>query len=198
MRLGRLTLAIQIDNRLPDKILGGLYEICLQHLGLWELPSWLPSYELDEVVRRLARIGYDGIEIGCAAPACLARLSRQGAPARAQEADGRRGPAGRQPAAGAGRRPRPQPGLAAEGRARGDGQPLWRGGRSRRRSRREARALHRGMAGVRLDARRELCAQRRLPEAHRQARRRARRYHRHRADGGGLQPRSTRRTRRWS
>ena len=27
-----------------------------------------PSYELDEVVRRLARIGYDGIEIGCAAP----------------------------------------------------------------------------------------------------------------------------------
>jgi protein FrlC len=31
-------------------------------------PSWLPSYPLDEVVRRLARIGYDGIEIGCAAP----------------------------------------------------------------------------------------------------------------------------------
>lgn len=31
-------------------------------------PSWLPSYELDEAVRRLARIGYDGIEIGCAAP----------------------------------------------------------------------------------------------------------------------------------
>ena len=31
-------------------------------------PSWLPSYELDEVIRRLSRIGYDGIEIGCAAP----------------------------------------------------------------------------------------------------------------------------------
>jgi fructoselysine 3-epimerase len=31
-------------------------------------PCWLPSYPLDEVVRRLARIGYDGIEIGCAAP----------------------------------------------------------------------------------------------------------------------------------
>jgi fructoselysine 3-epimerase len=31
-------------------------------------PSWLPSYELEEVVKRLARIGYDGIEIGCAAP----------------------------------------------------------------------------------------------------------------------------------
>jgi protein FrlC len=31
-------------------------------------PVWLPSYPLDEVIRRLARIGYDGIEIGCAAP----------------------------------------------------------------------------------------------------------------------------------
>lgn len=31
-------------------------------------PTWLPSYPLDEVIRRLAAIGYDGIEIGCAAP----------------------------------------------------------------------------------------------------------------------------------
>ena len=31
-------------------------------------PVWLPSYTLDETIRRLARIGYDGIEIGCAAP----------------------------------------------------------------------------------------------------------------------------------
>lgn len=31
-------------------------------------PVWLPSYPLDEVIRRLAAIGYDGIEIGCAAP----------------------------------------------------------------------------------------------------------------------------------
>jgi protein FrlC len=31
-------------------------------------PVWLPSYPLDEVIRRLARIGYDGIEIGAAAP----------------------------------------------------------------------------------------------------------------------------------
>jgi len=31
-------------------------------------PVWLPSYPLPEVVARLARIGYDGIEIGCAAP----------------------------------------------------------------------------------------------------------------------------------
>lgn len=31
-------------------------------------PVWVPSYTLDEVIRRLARFGYDGIEIGCAAP----------------------------------------------------------------------------------------------------------------------------------
>jgi fructoselysine 3-epimerase len=31
-------------------------------------PVWVPAYPLDEVIRRLARIGYDGIEIGCAAP----------------------------------------------------------------------------------------------------------------------------------
>jgi protein FrlC len=31
-------------------------------------PTWLPSYTLDETIRRLARIGYQGIELGCAAP----------------------------------------------------------------------------------------------------------------------------------
>lgn len=31
-------------------------------------PSWLPAYTLDETIRRLAAIGYDGVEIGCAAP----------------------------------------------------------------------------------------------------------------------------------
>ena len=31
-------------------------------------PSWLPAYTLDETIRRLAAIGYDAIEIGCAAP----------------------------------------------------------------------------------------------------------------------------------
>lgn len=31
-------------------------------------PVWVPSYPLDETIRRLAAIGYDGIEIGCAAP----------------------------------------------------------------------------------------------------------------------------------
>ncbi len=31
-------------------------------------PVWLPSYPLEEAIRRLAGIGYDGVEIGCAAP----------------------------------------------------------------------------------------------------------------------------------
>ncbi|QQA41470.1 sugar phosphate isomerase/epimerase family protein [Pelagovum pacificum] len=31
-------------------------------------PVWVPSYPLEEVIRRLSRMGYDGIEIGAAAP----------------------------------------------------------------------------------------------------------------------------------
>jgi fructoselysine 3-epimerase len=31
-------------------------------------PVWVPAYPLQETIRRLARIGYDGIEIGAAAP----------------------------------------------------------------------------------------------------------------------------------
>ncbi len=31
-------------------------------------PVWVPSYPLEEVIKRLARIGYDGIEIGAASP----------------------------------------------------------------------------------------------------------------------------------
>jgi protein FrlC len=31
-------------------------------------PSWLPSYPLEEVIKRLSTFGYDGIEIGCASP----------------------------------------------------------------------------------------------------------------------------------
>lgn len=31
-------------------------------------PAWVPSYPLEEVIRRLAAFGYDGIEIGCASP----------------------------------------------------------------------------------------------------------------------------------
>ena len=31
-------------------------------------PAWLPAYTLDETIHRLAGIGYDGVEIGCAAP----------------------------------------------------------------------------------------------------------------------------------
>ena len=31
-------------------------------------PTRLPAYPLEEAIRRIARIGYDGIEIGCASP----------------------------------------------------------------------------------------------------------------------------------
>lgn len=31
-------------------------------------PVWVPSYPLEETIERIARIGYDGIEIGAAAP----------------------------------------------------------------------------------------------------------------------------------
>src|SRR3979490_2531883 len=31
-------------------------------------PVWVPAYPLQEVIRRLARIGYQGIEIGAANP----------------------------------------------------------------------------------------------------------------------------------
>ncbi len=31
-------------------------------------PAWLPAYPLDYVINEIAEIGYDGIEIGCAAP----------------------------------------------------------------------------------------------------------------------------------
>lgn len=31
-------------------------------------PVWVPSYSIEETIRRIADIGYDGIEIGCAAP----------------------------------------------------------------------------------------------------------------------------------
>ncbi|GAH82827.1 unnamed protein product, partial [marine sediment metagenome] len=31
-------------------------------------PTWLPSYSLDEVIKRLSIIGYDGIEIEAASP----------------------------------------------------------------------------------------------------------------------------------
>ena len=33
-------------------------------------PVWLPAYPLDEAIRRIAEIGYDGVEIGCSA--CVA------------------------------------------------------------------------------------------------------------------------------
>ena len=30
--------------------------------------NWVPAYTLEDTIKRLARIGYDGIEIGAAAP----------------------------------------------------------------------------------------------------------------------------------
>lgn len=33
-----------------------------------DFPCWVPSYPLKEVIERLARIGYDALEIGCAQP----------------------------------------------------------------------------------------------------------------------------------
>lgn len=31
-------------------------------------PSWLPAYPIDYVIRQLSKIGYEGIELGCASP----------------------------------------------------------------------------------------------------------------------------------
>ena len=31
-------------------------------------PAWLPAYPIDYAIERLASIGYDGIELGCASP----------------------------------------------------------------------------------------------------------------------------------
>lgn len=31
-------------------------------------PSWLPAYTLEETIKRLAKLGYDGVEIGAASP----------------------------------------------------------------------------------------------------------------------------------
>jgi protein FrlC len=40
-------------------------------------PVWIPAYTLEETIKRIAAIGYDGIEIGAAAPhAYPAHLSK--------------------------------------------------------------------------------------------------------------------------
>lgn len=36
--------------------------------GYSSFPSWLPAYPLEDTIKRLARIGYDGIEIGAWSP----------------------------------------------------------------------------------------------------------------------------------
>lgn len=33
-----------------------------------DFPCWVPSYPIEEVIRRLSRIGYDAMELGCAQP----------------------------------------------------------------------------------------------------------------------------------
>ena len=41
-------------------------------------PVWVPAYTIEETIKRIARIGYDGIEIGAAAPhAYPAHLSKE-------------------------------------------------------------------------------------------------------------------------
>ncbi|MDA8300379.1 MAG: sugar phosphate isomerase/epimerase [Actinomycetota bacterium] len=53
-------------------------------------PTWLPAYPIEVVVDRLAAIGYDAIEIGCAAPHCWpAYLSRERREALRRHVEGR-------------------------------------------------------------------------------------------------------------
>ena len=40
-------------------------------------PVWVPAYPLEETIKRLARIGYDGIEIGAASPHAYPRYLSQ-------------------------------------------------------------------------------------------------------------------------
>ena len=41
-------------------------------------PVWLPAYTLEETIKRIKKIGYDGIEIGAASPHCYPpTLSKQ-------------------------------------------------------------------------------------------------------------------------
>src|ERR1700757_3755575 len=51
-------------NLWPEKIM----KYAFNTWAYSSFPAWLPSYPLDEAIRRIAAIGYDGVEIGCAAP----------------------------------------------------------------------------------------------------------------------------------
>ena len=150
-------------------------------------PVWVPSYPLEETAKRIARAGYDGIEIGCAAPhACPAHLVA-GAPQGAEEVIEGEGLAVSSPAAGPGRRSRQQSCVAAAGGARRGDCALQRSRRSRARSRRRAGALYRRLARFGVNAGDALgwtldCAHR-----GRQARREQGRHDLHRADLGGFQ-----------
>jgi protein FrlC len=41
---------------------------CFNTWSYSSFPVWVPSYSLEEAAKRIARAGYHGIEIGCAAP----------------------------------------------------------------------------------------------------------------------------------
>lgn len=45
--------------------------------GYSSFPSWLPAYPLEETIKRLARIGYDGIEIGAWSPHAFPETTTQ-------------------------------------------------------------------------------------------------------------------------
>ena len=65
----------------------------LSTAGLVEFPTWLPSYTLDETIRRLAQIGYQRFEIGCAAPhAWPAYMTTEGGKKIRKRAEGEGGP----------------------------------------------------------------------------------------------------------
>ena len=64
--MGRVGYALDSCLALEEEAMAFKYAFNTWCYG--SFPVWVPAYPLDEVVRRLARFGYDGIEIGCAAP----------------------------------------------------------------------------------------------------------------------------------
>ncbi len=112
-------------------------------------PVWVPSYTLEETIRRIARAGYDGIEIGCAAPhAWPAYLNKQRrADLKSLMADHNLPAVSLLPAPGGG--PGNNVTSPMEEERTATSRPLQGGDRPRPRSRRQQGALHRRLAGVR-------------------------------------------------
>jgi len=49
----------------------GMYKMKGISFNTWvysSFPTWVPSYPLEEVIKRISSFGYDAIEIGCASP----------------------------------------------------------------------------------------------------------------------------------